>query len=271
MKNFLKVAAFSLLVIFSFAGFANLGIPKIEPAPPPTEEKIDLGSMTIEQFVGIGEKIYKGKGTCTLCHNALGGRAPLLEKAATVTAARLKDPRYKGEATDIESYLVESMIKPSAFVVAGFGKKGTNDAVSPMPDVSTGSIGMNEVEIAAVTAYLQELGGVEVTVKVPEDASDSAAEDDEEEQRKPFETVEDILDEVGCGACHKVGEDEGEQGPDLTKIGALRTEAHIRASILDPNAEITKGFKKDLMPKDYGTQLYASELEMLVDYLTKLK
>ena len=98
-----------------------------------------------------------------------------------------------------------------------------------------------------------------------------SADDVAEADAKVRQTVEDILDEVGCGACHKVGEDEGEQGPDLTKIGALRTEAHIRASILDPNAEITKGFKKDLMPKDYGTQLYASELEMLVNYLVALK
>tara|TARA_B100000315_G_scaffold236535_1_gene252399 strand:- start:588 stop:1400 length:813 start_codon:yes stop_codon:yes gene_type:complete len=270
MRNFLKVAFFSLLVIGLFAGFANFGIPRIEPAPPPTEEKIDLGSLTMDQFLVLGEKIYKGKGTCTLCHNALGGRAPLLEKAAAVTAARLKDARYKGDATDIESYLVESMIKPSAFVVAGFGKKGTQDAVSPMPDVSAGSIGLNEVEIAAVTAYLQDMGGVEVTVEIPEDAGDSAAED-EEQQRKPYESAEDIISEIGCGACHKVGEDEGEQGPDLTKIGAIRSAAHIRKSILDPNAELSKGFEKDLMPNDYGTQLYASELEMLVEYLAKLK
>ncbi len=270
MKNFLKVAVFSLLIIFLFAGFANFGVPRIEPAPPPTEEKVDLSSLTMDQFLVLGEKIYKGKGTCTLCHNALGGRAPLLEKAAAVSATRLKDSRYKGEATDIESYLVESMIKPSAFVVAGFGKKGTNDAVSPMPDVSTGSIGLNEVELAAVTAYLQDLGGVEITVKIPKDAGDSAGEE-EEEQRKPYETVEDILSEVGCGACHKVGEDEGEQGPNLTKIGATRSATHIRKSILDPNAELSKGFEKDLMPKDYGTQLYASELEMLVNYLAKLK
>lgn len=271
MKNFLKVAAFSLLIIFSFAGFANFGVPRIEPALPPTEEKFDLDSLTMDQFLAIGEKIYQGKGTCTLCHNALGGRAPLLEKAAAISPARLKDPRYKGEATDIESYLLESMIEPSAFVVAGFGKKGTNDAVSPMPDVSTGSIGLNAVEIAAVTAYLQDLGGVEVTVEIPEAASDSAAEDEEGEPRKVYATVEDILSEVGCGACHKVGEDEGEQGPDLTKIGALRKAAHIRKSILNPNAEITKGFEKDLMPQDYGVQLYASELEMLVNYLAALK
>ncbi len=270
MKNFIKVCFFSLLVIGLFAGFANFGVPRIEPAPPPTEEKVDLGSLTMDQFIALGERVYKGKGTCTLCHNNLG-RAPLLEKAAGVSEARMKDPKYKGEADSIESYLLESMVKPSAYVVAGFGKKGTNDTVSPMPDVSAGSIGMNDVEIAAVLAYLQDLGGVEVTVEIPSDAGEAAEDDEEEEQRKPYETVEDIISEVGCGACHKIGEDEGENGPDLTDIGAERDAAHIRKSILDPNAEISDGFEPDLMPQDYGTQLYAQELEMLVDYLAKSK
>ncbi len=270
MKNFFKVCFFSLLVIGLFAGFANLGVPRIEPAPPPTEEKLDLGALTMDQFIAVGERVYKGKGTCTLCHNNLG-RAPLLEKAAGVAEARMKDPKYKGEADSIESYLIESMLKPSVYVVAGFGKKGSNDAVSPMPDVSGGSIGMNEVEIAAVTAYIQDLGGAEVTVEIPSDVGEAADDEEEEQQRKPYETIEDIISEVGCGACHKIVEEEGENGPDLTDIGAERSAAEIRKSILDPNAEISDGFEADIMPQDYGVQLYAQELEILVEYLAKSK
>ena len=271
MKNFLKVAFFSLLVIGFFAGYSNYGVPRIEPAPPPVEEKLDLSSMTMTQFIALGEKIYKGKGTCPLCHNAVGGRAPLLEKSATVAPARLKDPRYKGEAADAESYLRESMIEPSAFVVAGFGKKGSGDAVSPMPDVSAGSIRMNDAEIAAVIAYLQDLGGTEVTVEIPKDAGQAAAAEEDGEGRKPFATVAEILEEMSCGACHKVAGEEGDQGPDLRRLGGLRDKAHIRRSILAPDAEITEGFEPDLMPGDYGEQLYAKELEMLVDYLAGLK
>ena len=76
---------------------------------------------------------------------------------------------------------------------------------------------------------------------------------------------------MSCGACHKVADAEGETAPDLRKLGARRGKAHIRRSILDPNAEISQGFEPDLMPPDYGEQLFAKELEMLVEYLAGLK
>ena len=84
--------------------------------------------------------------------------------------------------------------------------------------------------------------------------------------------MEDAIVEFGCGACHKVAGEAGEIGPDLTQIGKLRDKAHLRRSILDPNAEITKGFENGIKcPTDYGEQMYAKELEMMVDYLAKLK
>ena len=93
----------------------------------------------------------------------------------------------------------------------------------------------------------------------------------EGEQRPPFATVEDAIAEFACGACHKVAGEEGELGPDLTTIGAARDKDYLRRSILDPNADIAEGFERELMPEDYGEQLYAAELEMLVDYLAGLK
>jgi len=142
MRTFFGIVAFSLLIIGFFAGFSNLGIPQINPAPPPVEEKVDLGAMTMDQFIALGEKIVTGKGTCMLCHNAVGGRAPLLDGVAKVAGDRLKDPRYKGTASDLAGYIRESMAVPSAFVVAGFGKAGSGDSESPMPDVTKGSIGL---------------------------------------------------------------------------------------------------------------------------------
>lgn len=272
MRNFLLVTAFSLLTIGFFAGYSNWGIPQIESAPPPVEEKLDLGAMTMEQFVALGARVFKGKGTCTLCHNAVGGRAPMLEKAAVVAARRIKQPGYKGEASDVESYLYESMVKPSAYVVAGFGKAGSGDTISPMPAVEGGSIGLGEAEIRAVIAYLQDSAGIEVTVKIPEGAgAEAATETTEGEPREAFKTPSAAIEEFACGACHKVAGEEGDQGPDLRRIGALRGRDHIRRSILNPNAEIAKGYKPGLMPPDYGKQMYAAELEMLVDYLAGLK
>ncbi len=269
MRNFVMVLAFSLATIGFFTWFSNFGIPQVAPAPPPKEEQLDLGAMTMEQFVALGERIFKGKGTCTLCHNPVGGRAPLLEKVGEAVAERLEDERYKGEATDVESYLHESMVKPSAYVVAGFGKAGTSDTVSPMPDVSTGSVGLKDPEMKAITAYLQKASGLEVTVEIPSDAEPESEE--EATAREPYKTAAEAIAEFGCGACHKLAGEEGEVGPDLTRIGTLRDKDSLRRSLLDPNAEIAEGFEPDAMPADYGEQMYAKELEMIVDYLAELK
>ncbi len=272
MANFLKVTVFSLVVIGLFAAYSSYGIPPIVPAPPPREEVLDLGAMTMDQFIALGGRIVEGKGTCTLCHNELG-RAPLLDKSAAIATERLADARYQGEAGDAEAYLLESMTNPSAFVVVGFGKAGTGDTVSPMPDVSGGGIRLSEAELGAVIAWLQDTAGIEVTVAIPTEAPEEAVVDAGEpgEPRAMLTSTEDIVAEFTCGACHKLAGEEGEVGPDLTAIGGKRGAAFIRRAILDPNADITVGYEPDMMPPDYGEQLYAAELELLVEYLAGLK
>jgi mono/diheme cytochrome c family protein len=271
MRQFLTVVAFTLLTIGLFAGYSNYGIPQIEPAPPPTEEKLDLGSMTMDQFIALGDRLFNGKGTCTLCHNSLG-RAPMLGTLGDIAPKRLKDPRYEGEAETVEEYLIESLIKPSAFVVTGFGKKGTNDKESPMPDVSAGSIGLSEAEIAAVVAYLQDSSGAEVTVEIPTDLGDSDADsEDEAEPREAITDPKQLMAKFTCDACHMINGAGGDIGPDLSKIGANRDRAYLRRALLDPNADIAKGFEPDAMPEDMGEQMYAKELEILLDYLGGLK
>ena len=197
MKTFLAVTVFAMVTIAFFTWFSNFGIPQIIPAPPPKDEQLDLGAMTMDQFVALGARLFEGKGTCTLCHNAVGGRAPMLEQLGTVVPERLADARYEGEADDVESYLHESMVEPSAYVVAGFGKAGSGDTISPMPNVATGAAGFGDVEIKAVIAYLQDASGLAVTVEIPTEAED---EDAEAETREPLETPEDAIAEFDCGA-----------------------------------------------------------------------
>ena len=267
MKNFLKVTVFSLLLISLFSLYSNYGIPEIQPAPPPIDEELDLESMTMEQFIAVGEKIVSGKGTCTLCHNAVGGRAPLLEKLVTATPERLQDSRYQGEASDLESYVLESMLKPSAYVVVGFGKAGTNDTESPMPNVTGGGIDLSEAEISAVIAYLQDLGGAEVTVEIPTGAAVEDSKETVATKAEPLGTAEEIVARYGCGACHKIAGQSGAVGPDLSSIGASRDSDYLRRAILDPNVEVAEGYPPNLMPATYGGQFYAQELELLVAYM----
>jgi cytochrome c551/c552 len=277
VKILLKVTVFSLLTIAFFAGFSNYGIPVINPAPPPVAEKLDLGSMTMERFIALGDKIFNGKGACTLCHNAVGGRAPMLDKVAAVAPERMADPRYKGDADTVEAYIYESMLEPSAYVVAGFGKTGSNDTESPMPDASAGGIALSNAELKAVIAYLQDAGGADVTVEIPSDAAAEAPAAQPPEAaptgvpRAPLASADAIIAQHACVACHKVAGQGGEIGPDLSSIGASRDKEYLRRALLDPAADVAEGYPPGIMPPNYGDQLYATELEMLVDYMAESK
>lgn len=280
MKTFLKVVAFSIFVILFYAFFAKYGILQVKPEAPPVEEKLDLGSMTMEKFIALGDKIFNGKGTCTLCHNPVGGRAPLLDSVASAANDRLKDARYKGGAKTAEEYIRESMLKPSAFVVAGFGVKGTNDTESPMPNVSTGAIGLNQAEIDAVIAFLQKKAGQEVTVQIPTGAPSAEEKTAKGEGASgaaaPAKTPEELVAKLGCGACHKIAGQPGVLGPDLTKIGAARKEDYLRRAVLEPDADVAKQCPTGpcvpgIMPKDYKDKMTAGELEMLVKFLVNSK
>jgi len=270
MKTFLKVVIFSVAVILFYAFYANEMIPQVKPAPPPVEAKLDMGSLTMEQFIQMGDTVFHGKGTCELCHNPVGGRAPLLDQVGKVAEERLKDPRYKGKAKTGEEYIRESMVEPSAFVVVGFGVKGTNDAQSPMPVVTSGAIGLKPFEVDAVIAYFQQKAGVTITVQLPKEAP-SADDEEKAHVAAPAKSAEEVVNKYGCGACHKIAGQQGALGPDLTKIGAKRNKDYLRRAVIDPNADIAPGFPAGMMPPDFGVKLLAGELEMLVDYMAKSK
>lgn len=46
----------------------------------------------------------------------------------------------------------------------------------------------------------------------------------------------------GCAACHAIQGQGGAFGPDLTDVGRRRGAAYLRTSLLDPEADVTKGF-----------------------------
>ena len=84
-----------------------------------------------------------------------------------------------------------------------------------------------------------------------------------------------------CASCHSVSDATTKVGPALwKKFGTAEhfddgtevtiDENYIRESILNPNAKITKGFPKGVMPTFQG-QLSETELNALIEYVKTLK
>jgi hypothetical protein len=276
--TFLKVAVFSLAVLLVYTLFANI-LPQVQ-SNPPEEEVIDTAALDQAGQIAWGERLFAGKGTCSLCHNDLG-RAPnllALDLAATFPE-RIAGDRYdgaaKGEegAAAIAAYVRESMLEPSAYVVAGFGKKGSNDSESPMPKADAPPASLAAVEIDALIAFLQDRAGAEVTVALPgEDAEVAALEEDaaDEEEEGPLASADEVIEWYGCAACHDLQESGADLGPPLAGVALRMDREQLRRAILDPDAEIAEGFEPEMMPTDFGEQMRASELEMLVDHLMAL-
>jgi len=274
--TFLKVMLFSLVVLLMYTAFANI-LPQVH-SDPPSEEVVDAGSLDMAGMIAWGEKLFPGKGTCTLCHNDLG-RAPnmLAMDLNKEFTERLEDSRYKGKAKGlegakaIEAYIRESMLEPSAYVVAGFGKKGSNDTVSPMPTADKAPMKLSSVQIDALIAFLMDKAGVEPTVPLPSADEGAGSADNADEEAGPAETAEAALEKYTCSACHDLMGSEADTGPDLQGISQRMNKGQITEAILKPNAQIAEGFEADIMPQDFAGQMRVSELNLIVEYLMKLE
>jgi len=165
----------------------------------------------------------------------------------------------------VETYLRESMLQPSAYVVKGFGKKGSNDTESPMPAVDQPPIKLSELAVDAIIAYLQNKDGNEVTVALPTDAPEQDAKDEAAEAKPAMaQSPEEVIAKYGCAACHSILETESVVGPSLKQVGQRLKLEQIRTSIIEPNAVITEGFPP-IMPA--FPEMTITELEMVTRFL----
>ncbi|HID46773.1 MAG TPA: c-type cytochrome [Chromatiaceae bacterium] len=277
MNVLLKTLTFSLALTLLFT-FVTYLLPQVK-GEAPVEKNVDLGSLTMEDFIALGDDIFHNKGTCTLCHKpAPLGRAPDIEGENMVALAeeRLADDRYNGEARDGEAYIRESMVDPGRYVVAGWGKKGSNDSESPMPHVDKPPIQLSPMEIDAVIAWLQSKDGNVVTVVLPdpevavEVASAASDGGDAGKVPAPAATAEEALARYACVSCHALDSRNVLVGPGLVDVGARLDKDELRQSILDPNADVAEGFPP-AMPPDFASKMTVKELEMIIEYLAEKK
>ena len=241
-------------------------IPQVQSEVP---RALTLGAnVSPEQLVAAGDELYHGAGGCTACHG-LGTRAPNLltdEKGQGPVGARC-GTRESGKSC--KAYLYESLTQPRAFVVQGYEPI--------MPDMSRT---LSPQQLWALVAYLESQGGtVDVSASdIPAQAASGGSETGgggssshgiAAGSTDPME----LFRGGGCVGCHKLGSEGGAIAPDLTHIGARQSAAQIRESILDPDARIAKGYEnfKGIMPKTFGDQLTASQLEALVRFFASKK
>ena len=264
--TFLRVIVFSVAVLLVYTGFANI-LPQVQ-SDPPSEEVVEAGSLDMAGMISYGDRLFSGKGTCTLCHNDLGRAPDLLQMDLAATfAERSADA---GNAS-VEEYLREALLEPSVYVVAGFGKKGTNDTESPMPVVDAAPIELGAVEINAVIAFLQDRAGMPPTVPLPSADDAPAVDDGNDEQAEPLAASgAEAIEKFFCSGCHDLEDSEADVGPALNGLASRMSRGELMEAILEPNGEIAEGYDADVMPTDFDEQMHSSELILIVDYLMAL-
>ncbi|MEX2175178.1 MAG: PVC-type heme-binding CxxCH protein [Pirellulaceae bacterium] len=61
--------------------------------------------------------------------------------------------------------------------------------------------------------------------------------------------------QAACSACHRVAEDGGKIGPDLSKVGERRNQRDLLEALLVPSASIARGFESQLIRTTDGRTL----------------
>jgi cytochrome c oxidase subunit II len=77
---------------------------------------------------------------------------------------------------------------------------------------------------------------------------------------------------VACGSCHTLADagTNGTTGPDLDQVLKGKSQAFIKQSIEQPNAEIAQGYSPGIMPQNYAQTLKPAQVNALVKYLAEV-
>lgn len=256
----LKVVAVVLVTLGVYTWVAN-SIPQIESVVP-TEVSFS-GDVTEAELVAAGEELYRGGAGCVTCHG-LEDRAPNLltdHDGEGPIGARCAT-RVEGQ--DCKTYIYESIVDPSAYVVG--------EGFDPM--VFAASL-YSSSQIWAMVAFLQAQGG-EVTVtgddvvaSEGEAPTTSGAAGPATASADPVEIMRNTL----CFGCHLLGDEGVEVGPPFDGMGSRLDAEYIRRSILDPSREAAEGYEQLLgsMPPNLADLLTARQLEIIVAFLSELE
>jgi mono/diheme cytochrome c family protein len=152
--TFLRVTGFVAIVLGLFS-LMSLAVPQMASLPP-ADEKVDITSIkTPTDIAAIGQSVFFSKGQCALCHSI-----------GPSESARCPDLKGIGAKLS-QDFLYESLTDPQAFVYQDYRHGGVpKEYPATMPAIDKDPIGLSKNEILAVIAFLQQMSGEPISVKV---------------------------------------------------------------------------------------------------------
>jgi putative heme-binding domain-containing protein len=274
MKNpWLRVSLFVVVLVALFVWAGEV----VSRASGSTRRAPPGAGVSLEN----GELLFWGPGKCHTCH-AVGPRGrsvrgpnmgasadgeAMMLRAAQRARARSTASGREVSATD---YLVESLVDPSAYLVPGFKDE--------MPIVYQPPIRLSPDELSSVVLYLQSLGGrpdpaaitIPREVRVRHQGAQAVAPWEPYLQGDSAAGRALFFDPDGrarCGRCHRVGDEGGDIGPELTVVAGTRTMQSIVESLLQPSASIPAGYETVLIETTDGRLLDGLVMRETVDTL----
>ena len=125
-----------------------------DPAPIPPGARPTSGG---ESPIALGERVFRSVSpACNACHSIAPNvnlAGPTLAGIGARAQKIIASPDYKGDAKDVEGYIRESIVEPSAHLVPGAMYSG--NGVSFMPN--TYGKGLTSEQIDQLVAYLATL------------------------------------------------------------------------------------------------------------------
>lgn len=132
----------------------------LSAAQPPAISELPPGARPTssgDNPIALGEQVFRSATpACVACHSTAPGvnmAGPSLAGLSARTAKLLSGDSYKGKATDLASYIRESVAQPSAHLVPG--AMYSADGVSFMP--TTYAKDLTPEQIDQLAAYLSSL------------------------------------------------------------------------------------------------------------------
>jgi len=183
-----------------------------------------------------GRELFRQK--CGTCHS-------LAQAGATAQVGpNLDDAFAAAREEGNDSDTIEGVVKAQ---VEYPRPDNGNSAVSMPADIVTGQ------DLDDVAAYVGEWAGVPGAAP----------------PKVPGGPGAQVFANNGCGGCHTfaAAESGGVTGPNLDEVLPGQTDAMVEESIVNPNAQIAKGYPPNVMPQNFEELLSPKELEDLVQYL----